>query len=96
MLSWLDVPDYVAVPDCVSVDGAWLSLSSRHAENILLLSLRRVVHVHVEILLEEEGVSDLHLAMGGQAGTLVDEVVILLWPVNVDETLLAGSAASKL
>ena len=91
MKTWLGVPHNVAVSDgVVIVDGAGLHLAP------LLPRSGQVVHVHVEILLEEEGVSDLHLAMGGQAGTLVDEVVILLWSINVDETLLAGSAASKL
>ena len=91
MLSRLDVPHNVAVSDgVVSVDGAGLDLSP------LVPGPRQVIHVHVEILLEKERVGHLHLAVRGQAGTLVDEVLILLRAVNVNKTLLTKSAAIKI
>ena len=54
-----------------------------------LLPALSLPEVHVEILPEKEGVGHLHLAVGRQAGTLVDEVIILLVVINVDQTLLS-------
>ena len=74
----------------VIVDGAGLHLGP------LLPGSGQVVHVHVEILLEEEWVGHLHLAVRSQARTLVDKVLILLRAVDVNKTLLAQSAAIKI
>ena len=91
-MSWLDVPNNVAVSDgVVIVDGAGHDLCSP-----LLLGPRHVIHVHIEILLEEEWVGHLHLAVWRQARTLVDKVLILLRAVNVNKTLLSEIAAIKI
>ena len=74
----------------VIVDGAGLHLGP------LLPGSGQAVHVHVEILLEEERVCHLHLAVRSQARTLVDKVLILLRAVNVNKTLLAKGAAIKI
>ena len=91
MLTWLGVPHNVAVSDgVVIVDGAGLHLGP------LLPGSGQVVHVHVEILLEEEWVGHLHFAVRSQAGTLVDKVLILLGAVDVNKTLLTKGAAIKI
>ena len=74
----------------VIVDGAGHDLSSP-----LLFGPGQVIHVHVEILLEEEWVGHLHLTVWRQARTLVDKVLILLRAVNVNKTLLPEIAAIK-
>ena len=79
------MPDSVVI-----VDGAGLHLGP------LLHGSGQVVHVHVEILLEEEWVGHLHLAVRSQPWTLIDKVLILLRTVNVNKTLLAESAAIKI
>ena len=57
------------------------------------LGLGLGVRVEVELPLQEEGVGDLHLAVGREAGALVDHVLVLLGPVDVDEALLPEAAA---
>ena len=59
-----------------------------------LLPCLPLPEVHVEILPEKEGVRHLHLAVGRQAGTLVDEVIILLVVINVDQTLLSDRSTA--
>ena len=65
----------------------------RHIRINLRLGLGLCVRVEVELPLQEEGVGDLHLAVGREAGALVDHVLVLLGPVHVDETLLPEAAA---
>ena len=59
------------------------------ADQTLLPSLP-LPDIPVEVLAEKEGVGHLHLPVRGEAGTLVDEVLLLLLRINLDQTLLSA------